>query len=522
MRRLHGTSIDARDSADAFKMKPRGAADAEPYAFGAPAEACATLLAPSRHGAHNWEGVGLGHALAALDALADRDFGGRRDLDVVVTGHSMGGHGAALLAAVLGDARGLSATAGWLRKEAYGDSNARYVHDAAAHAVEPALRAVLDATLAGSEVDTLATNLCRAPALLRAGDQDQAVPPFYMRRLHRLIASACPEAVSYVELPGKAHWWWDTAYPNDGGAVNDEAQRAFFADAFARDRRPCPAGYVHVCPNVDAVLGACGFRVLQQVAPFRTSTVAVTAGGRLATRNVRRLRLAEAARVDGADLPAGEACFDGGDWRACGASAGRGPGTSGPLRQVVETAFEIVAEEKHLALAVYLANQFAQTGHARAPVALDDASGPGNVVLLGDSAAARDALNRTAAALEIRDGAVDLGGCAFRGPGVAVAALLPLDGRLALLLWGADDGALAALVALLATPTIPPMARQPFSNALPDVVVLDAAAAETGGAAGYVAAGFWDSDWSFARDASWVADCRPLLAGDSEEVCPGA
>ena len=213
----------------------------------------------------------------------------RRDLDVVVTGHSMGGHGAALLAAVLGDARGLSATAGWLRKEAYGDSNARYVHDAAAHAIEPALRAVLDATLAGSEVDTLATNLCRAPALLRAGDRDQAVPPFYMRRLHRLIASACPEAVSYAEIPGKAHWWWDTAYPNDGGAVNDEAQRAFFADAFARDRRPCPAGYVHVCPNVDAVLGACGFRVLQQVAPFRTSTVAVTAGG-LATRNVRRLR----------------------------------------------------------------------------------------------------------------------------------------------------------------------------------------------------------------------------------------
>ena len=227
----------------------------------------------------------------------------------------MGGHGAALLAAVLGDARGLSATAGWLRKEAYGDSNARYVHDAAAHAIEPALRAVLDATLAGSEVDTLATNLCRAPALLRAGDRDQAVPPFYMRRLHRLIASACPEAVSYAEIPGKAHWWWDTAYPNDGGAVNDEAQRAFFADAFARDRRPCPAGYVHVCPNVDAVLGACGFRVLQQVAPFRTSTVAVTAGG-LATRNVRRLRLAEAARVDGADLPAGEACFDGGGWRA--------------------------------------------------------------------------------------------------------------------------------------------------------------------------------------------------------------
>ena len=88
----------------------------------------------------------------------------------------------------------------------------------------------------------------------------------------------------------------------------DEAQRAFFARAFAR-RRGCVPGFVHVCPNVDAVRGACGFRVTQQRLPFRTSTVAILPGGGLATRNVRRLDLATTTVVDGdaVDVPEGAA-----------------------------------------------------------------------------------------------------------------------------------------------------------------------------------------------------------------------
>jgi len=56
------------------------------------------------------------------------------------------------------------------------------------------------------------------------------------------------------------------------------------------------------------------------------------------------------------------------------------------------------------------------------------------------------------------------------------------------------------------------MARQPFSNALPDVVVLDVADARANGVAGYRAAGFWDGDWSFAGAASWTSECRPVSA----------
>ena len=94
---------------------------------------------------------------------------------IVVAGHSMGGHGAGLLAAALGSgAKGVAINAGWPRKEVYGDSNTRYLHDQGAHLIEPALRGVLDATLAGSAVDAVASNLCCMRGLLRVGAVDEA------------------------------------------------------------------------------------------------------------------------------------------------------------------------------------------------------------------------------------------------------------------------------------------------------------------------------------------------------------
>jgi hypothetical protein len=31
------------------------------------------------------------------------------------------------------------------------------------------------------------------------------------------------------EVEGKAHWWWDTKVPNDGGVLNDGTMREFYA-----------------------------------------------------------------------------------------------------------------------------------------------------------------------------------------------------------------------------------------------------------------------------------------------------
>jgi len=115
---LHGTSISPESQADSYKRKDDpGAPD---YTFGV---AGLWVVAPSRHGAHNWEHTGHLTALAATDALGvlsasvawsgsggtgGRGGGGgggggwsvpaadpRR---CVYGGHSMGGHGAWLLA----------------------------------------------------------------------------------------------------------------------------------------------------------------------------------------------------------------------------------------------------------------------------------------------------------------------------------------------------------------------------------------------------------------------------------------
>lgn len=124
---LHGTSISASDSADAFKMMKPGDTD---YTFGFSE---GWLLAPSRHGAHNWEGVGRRHALEATLWLAEvtAGSGGAANANqLIVAGHSMGGHGAWLFGVLEpGRTHCLNPNAGWLRKEQYGDSNTLFTHD---------------------------------------------------------------------------------------------------------------------------------------------------------------------------------------------------------------------------------------------------------------------------------------------------------------------------------------------------------------------------------------------------------
>ena len=153
---LSGTSISAQNQADSHKHMPRGASD---YVFGYER---LWLLAPNRHGAHNWDAVGLRSVRSALAALArlvnsqphlrmrlfaqlllvsctrtrvrttEALFGARvHEEHVLLAGHSMGAHGAWHLATHYPDlVVGLVAQAGWIAKEQYGVDNAffRYAH----------------------------------------------------------------------------------------------------------------------------------------------------------------------------------------------------------------------------------------------------------------------------------------------------------------------------------------------------------------------------------------------------------
>jgi hypothetical protein len=47
-----------------------------------------------------------------------------------------------------------------------------------------------------------------------------STPPWFSRRMYRILQSLGINS-TLEEVPGKEHWWWDTLYPNDGGALND-------------------------------------------------------------------------------------------------------------------------------------------------------------------------------------------------------------------------------------------------------------------------------------------------------------
>ena len=45
--------------------------------------------------------------------------------------------------------------------------------------------------------------------LIRIGANDRTVHPFFARRMYRLLTEEGVD-VTYSEMAGKEHWWWDT------------------------------------------------------------------------------------------------------------------------------------------------------------------------------------------------------------------------------------------------------------------------------------------------------------------------
>lgn len=64
------------------------------------------------------------------------------------------------------------------------------------------------------------------PVLIRIGAADRTVHPYYCRRMYRLLRQQNTN-VTYQEIAGKEHWWWDTYKTNDGGVTNDPVIREF-------------------------------------------------------------------------------------------------------------------------------------------------------------------------------------------------------------------------------------------------------------------------------------------------------
>lgn len=565
---LSGTSISARDSADSYKFKVRGAED---YTFGVQG---AWLIAPTRHGAHNWEGPGLATARGALKAsleVAQRLRAQAPDLDaILVAGHSMGGHGALLLAASLrGQLLGIASSAGWLRKDQYADSNKVLLHDVASPWVEPALATILRECEVEFDAEALAPSLVGVPILLRVGSRDRTVHPWFSRRMLRTLraAGAPAEEAKLTEVAGQEHWWWDTQTSNDGGAVNDPEMRGFYASCLGQrqtsDRRR--ARWRLVVHNVATAGSKGGARILQQLHPYRRSEVSVQREDgeeiclRIRTSNVRRLEwvgaslfnlsncrkgtsqtqpkiLLDGQSLQWQDVKADdkvELCLRDRTWGPCTAlaRAERSGEDFGPIRQIFARGvcgiFGSEAQEENALR--FLANMLLMTGHSSLPVFRDDEvlqqdgqlappticeglivvgtpeTNRALAVLLQDNHGFVPPLKVAGQSLAIED-------CEWHGGSRGALSLLPwwragsVGMAQALVVTGSSAASAAEALVLLATPTIPPMARQPLTHLLPDYVVLDIEETRRFGPGGYLAAGFWDHRWQ-PQEGAWAKDC---------------
>jgi hypothetical protein len=275
----HGTGVSASSQADAYKQGGNNG-----FVFGLDEF---VVIAPSRHGAHNWEGaVGYGavsSAVANLPAIVNQLTSSARTsalctsgsyarlrctppIDphrIVWAGHSMGGHGAWVsLSKAPNRALCSWPAAGWLNKEAYGDANSLLgvadVSEVALERADSSLRGLLHALMSPNRATALAAlPASEIPTRLRVGTHDAVVHPWYARRGARAVEVARLRTMRALEargwntsvfaphlrrssmlelehVDGKEHWFWDTSSPNDGGVLADPSTREFFRACASR------------------------------------------------------------------------------------------------------------------------------------------------------------------------------------------------------------------------------------------------------------------------------------------------
>jgi hypothetical protein len=184
-------------------------------AYGSPFPYPAWLLQPSnkyRWGT-DWQVQGYDTSLSALDYLAKHMPGlsgdGERsnlkpDLDrLVLTGHSMGGHGCMVFSTHEPDRLlAVNCAAGWT-------SQRRYVRLNTSPLQDYKLNGLMQARMSEHDADYLAGNMKGVPFKMVYGQDDEDVPPTESRYMQQLVDSYSGDghAVELDELPGTPHWF---------------------------------------------------------------------------------------------------------------------------------------------------------------------------------------------------------------------------------------------------------------------------------------------------------------------------
>lgn len=241
---LHGASVIPLPQVDSYASKD-----------------WAIVVAPTntRPYGFDWQDWGRRNALATR-----RDAMRRYGIDparVVLTGHSMGGHGAWHVGTAHPDLfQAIAPSAGW-------SSFATYVpfflrRDALA--CDPRLLALWGRAMAPDNPMPLLGNLAGKPVFVLHGEQDESVPVVQGRMLAQRAREAGARVV-YDEIGGAIHWW-DRAETPGVDCVDDARLMAFLQDEL-RDE-PAPDSVRFVTCDLDTADRCRWVRVDAALRPF--------------------------------------------------------------------------------------------------------------------------------------------------------------------------------------------------------------------------------------------------------------
>lgn len=412
---LHGAGVEGGGQAAAY----------------APFDWCAVVCPTNRRPyGFNWEEWGRLDGLEVLERGID-DFK-VDESRILLSGHSMGGHGAWHFAVTYPDRWACVApSAGWISFWTYPFER----RDA-----PPDYERLFRASVSPSDTLGLARNLAGLPIYVLHGGADDVVKP---EQAEWMIEALKPfhKDWRYTKVEGKPHWW------NADGPGVDCLTLPDMTDWMQRQRRPESLASWEFRTFSPAVSSSCrGFEILAQARPYALTRVRAWVdefGARFfETENAVhvRVRSPRSFTLDGQPLQAGE-FHRGADGRwAAGAPAGlrKTPSLQGAFSQAFHTPFLFVVpsagDPAEIADCVARARLDASIwwyrGNGRAPVVADaDVTEKHwkdfNLVLLG-SADSNACWKKIADRLPFRaaPGAITIRGDVLKGD-LALAAVYP-------------------------------------------------------------------------------------------------
>lgn len=500
---LHGASVEGIGQAEAYAPKKD-----------------ALIVAPTnrRPFGFDWEDWGRLDALEVLDLVIDRyKVDPQR---VMVTGHSMGGHGTWSLGSLFPDRfAAVAPSAGWISFLTYAGGRAVEGEDGVSK--------ILRRAASASDTMGFAPNLLSRPVYVLHGDADDNVPVTQARTMREWLGKMHAD-FSYYERKGAGHWWGNECV--DWKPMFEMFERA----KLPTDEERTTVDFVTPDPGMSA---ECGWlRIEQQErireiseAHFQVDRAAKTFKG--TTSNVAALVLRAAGfpageplritvEVDGQRLegirPFGTTLVlirREGKWRAEAFEWNREKGArcTGPFKQAfnnrVVFMYGTVGTPEENAWSYARARLDAETfwvrGNGSVALISDYAyaepkgSTLENVILYGnrDTNAGFERL-KVDAAVDVSRGSMRIGGVERKGEDLGVLCVRRRETSDALI--GIVGG--TGLVGMRLTGRVPCFVS---GIHLPDLLVLTPEVL-TKGPAGIAAAGFFGNDWSVERgEVAW-------------------